>query len=297
MIHLDSGRNRLIGIGITSIAVLCFALLDGTAKYLIRSLPIFEVVWLRFLTQVLISLAVVGPLYGRRLLRTQKPRLQVLRGLMLGTMTGLNFVALWYLQLAETAAIMFLAPILVAGLGWWLLNEAMDRGRLLAIVIGFIGVLIILQPGARGFHPAMLLSLINAILVAFFGLLSRHMARTENPASTQVYSGLIAVLMFTPFAFTQWQWPESAQQWLLLVALGSFAGLGHYCLAASFQYAGASTLAPFQYQQILYMMAYGYLVFGDVPSAAVVLGSLVVIGSGLYLLLRERQVSPASARP
>ncbi len=290
MIHQDTARNRLIGIGITSIAVMCFALLDGLAKYLIRALPIFEVVWLRFLTQVVISLVVVGPLYGRRLMRTRQPGLQVLRGLMLGSMTGLNFFALQYLQLAETAAIMFLAPILIAGLGWWLLNEAMDRGRLLAILVGFLGVIVILQPGARGFHPAMLLSLTNAVLISLFSLVSRRLATTDAPATTQIVSGAIAVLMFTPFAFSQWQWPDSSQQWLMLMALGSSAAIGHYCLAASFQYAPASTLAPFQYQQMIYMILFGYLVFGDLPAPAVVIGSIIVIGSGLYLLLRESRV-------
>jgi drug/metabolite transporter (DMT)-like permease len=288
LLHDDSARNRLVGIGIVSVTFLCFSLLDGGAKWLVRSLPVVEVVWLRFLMQVLLGGALLMPRRGLDLLRSRRPRLQLLRAVLMTVMTALNFWALQYLQLAETSSIMFSTPILVALLAAPLLGEKLDRARWMAIVAGFGGVLIIIRPGMQGFHPAMLVALVNALLYAMFNLMTRRLAAHDSPETTQFLSALGASLALTPFALAAWQAPAGAHEWGVACLMGLFGGVGHYLLALAHRYAPASVLAPFLYQQILYMMAIGYLVFGDLPNAAVVLGAAVVIGSGLYLLSRER---------
>ncbi|MEZ5739485.1 MAG: DMT family transporter [Burkholderiaceae bacterium] len=290
MLHADSARNRLAGIAIISLATLCFSLLDGSAKWLVQTVAIVQVVWLRFLFQVLVSVVVMAPIQGRRMWRTRAWKLQLLRATMLGTMTSLNFMALRHLQLAETASIMFIAPILVALLGWRYLDEQLDLGRWLAIIVGFVGVIVILQPGASGFHPAMLLALGNAVLIAGFGLLSRKLAAIDNPATTQMLSGLGAVVVLAPVALWTWLPMPGWLHWVVLIGASSAAALGHYLLALSFRYAPASTLAPFQYLQLLYMIAIGFVVFGDIPPQQVVVGAAIVIGSGVYLLVRESRV-------
>lgn len=300
MLHADSARNRLLGIAIVCLATFCFSLLDGTAKWLIVSLPVVQIVWLRFLLQTVISMSVMAPIQGRRMWRTRAPRLQALRALLLGTMTGLNFLALRYLQLAETASIMFVAPLLIALTGWLFLNERLDLGRWMAIAAGFFGVLVILQPGASGFHWAMLLSLAVAAMMTVFSLLSRKLAAIDNPATTQLLSGMGAVVLLAPFALWIWQPLPDLKHWLALFGASTAAAVGHYLLAVSFRYAPASTLAPFQYLQILYMTALGYWLFGDVPGEQVVIGAAIVIGSGLYLLARETRVKaavPAATAP
>jgi drug/metabolite transporter (DMT)-like permease len=288
LLHLDSGRNRLTGIAMVSAAVFCFSILDTCAKWLVQSLPLLQVVFLRFLGHTVFTAAVMVPRSRLNLVRTQRPWLQLLRAMMLPSMTAMNFWAMQYLQLAETGAIMFLAPIIVAFLGVRLLGERLDPGRWAAIVAGFVGVVIILQPGTRGFHPAMLVAVLQTIMYACFILLTRYLAAIDRPESTNFLSALGSTIAIAPFALLAWRMPESALEWVLVALTGIAGGLGHYLLAVAHRFAPASTLSPFIYQQILYMSLLGFFVFGDVPRPAVVTGAIIVISSGLYLLVRER---------
>lgn len=289
MLHDDSPSNRLIGIGLMSVTFVFFALLDCGAKWLVQALPVFQVVWLRFLFHALLSTAMLAPKMGTGILRTRRPKLQFVRAMFMPIMTGLNFWALQYLQLAETGAIQFSVPIIIALIAAPLLGERMDKARWAAIGIGFVGVLIIVRPGTEGFHPALLLSIINAVLYALFNLMTRQLAAHDSPETTQFYSSVGATLVITPFALAVWATPASSLQWTILVLIGLSGGLGHYLLALAHRYAPASVLAPFLYQQIIWMVLLGYLVFGDVPDAAVAVGAVIVISSGGYLLWRERK--------
>lgn len=296
LLYLDSGRNRLIGIALVSAAVLCFSILDSCAKWLVQSLPLMQIVFLRFLGHTVFTAAVMVPRSRLNLVRTRRPWLQLLRAMMLPCMTAMNVWALQFLQLAETGAIMFLAPIIVAMLGVRLLGERLDTGRWIAIVVGFAGVLVILQPGSRGFHPAMLVAVLQTVMYAFFILLTRHLAAVDRPESTNFLSALGSTIVIAPFALLVWQAPTSAFEWSVVALTGIAGGLGHYMLAVAHRFAPASTLSPFLYQQILYMSLLGYLVFGDVPRSAVVVGAIIVVASGLYLLLKERRAGRAKHR-
>ena len=220
--------------------------------------------------------------------------LQLLRGLMLASMTGMNFWALQYLQLAETGAMQFSVPILIAVLSAWWLGEKLDARRWAAIAAGFMGVLIIIRPGSQAFHPAILLSAGNAILYALFNLLTRRLASQEHPATMQLASALVSTAVLTPFALWTWQTPSTGWQWLMLALAGLSGGAGHYFAAQAHRFASAAVLGPFLYQQILYMTLGGWLVFDQVPDRAVLLGATVVVASGLYLLWREFQVKSES---
>ncbi len=288
MLETDSARNRLVGIGIISLTFACFALLDAGAKWLVRTLPVLEVAWLRFVSHVLFSAVLLGPRHGRALIRPRRPWWQLVRAAMLATMTGLNFWALQYLQLAETGSIQFSVPILIAVFAAPLLGERLDARRWTAILVGFAGVLVIIRPGTQGFHPALIICLINAVIYALFNLLTRRLAAYDTPEATQFLSALGAALALAPFAFAAWQAPATALEWALACGIGIAGGLGHYFLALAHRYAPASVLGPFLYQQVVYMALLGYLVFGDVPDAAVVVGGAIVVASGLYLLARER---------
>ena len=287
MLHLDSARGRRIGIGLVTLTTICFATLDASAKWLLQSLPVLEVVWLRFFAHTLITSALLGPVYGRDMLRMQRPRLQVLRALMLASMTALNFWALQYLQLAETAAIQFSVPLMIALFSAWFLGEHLDWRRWAAIVAGFAGVLLVIRPGTQAFHPAILLSVLNAILYALFNLLTRRMAASESPAATQLMSAFGASIVLAPFALANWKTPEDALSWGLVAVCGLFGGLGHYWVAKAHRYASAATLSPFLYQQIIYMALWGWLLFGQWPDAFVAAGAAIVVASGLALLWIE----------
>jgi drug/metabolite transporter (DMT)-like permease len=203
LLHLDNAENRRIGIGLVTLTTLCFAVLDASAKWLVLALPVLQVVWLRFVFHVLIASALLAPRYGLELLRVRDWKLQALRAAMMASMTALNFWALQYLQLAETGAIQFSVPLLIALFSAWFLGERLDARRWLAIATGFAGVLLIIRPGSQAFHPAILLSVLNALLYAAFNMLTRRMVATESAATLGpflyqqiVYMTLLGWLVF-----------------------------------------------------------------------------------------------------
>ncbi len=287
MLHLDTAQNRRIGIGLVTLTTLCFATLDACAKWLVQELPVPQVVWLRFVFHVLLASALLAPRYGRELVRVRNWKLQALRAAMMASMTALNFWALQYLQLAETGAIQFSVPLLIALLSAWWLGERLDARRWLAIVAGFAGVLLVIRPGSQAFHPAILLSVMNAILYAAFNMLTRRMVATESAASLQLMSALGAALLLAPWALANWKAPAGWQTWAVLATCGLCGGLGHFMVAQAHRYASAATLGPFLYQQIIYMTLWGWLLFGQVPGLLVVGGAASVVISGLYLLWLE----------
>lgn len=289
MLHADSARNRLVGIGLVSLCFLLFTFLDGIAKWLVtNALPVFMVVWLRFVLHAVLATALLFPVKGKALWKTDHLRWHAARAVMFALMTGMNFWALKYVQLTVTASIFFTTPIIVALISARLLHEKLDAARWAAILAGSAGVLLIVHPWSAEFHPAMLLSIANAVLYAFFNISTRHLAAYDPPETIQYLPAVGAAILLTPFALASWQWPSGALEWTLACVLGLIGGVGHYLFALAHRYAPASVIAPFLYQQILYMAAFGYLVFGDVPGAEIWTGAAVVIASGLYLFARER---------
>ena len=290
-LQLDTSANRRIGIAFFSLATLMFASLDGVAKWLVLSLPVVQVVWVRFFLHTVITGGVLVPQLGLCLFKTKHPKWQIMRCLMLATMTGTNFWALQYLQLAQTGSVQFSVPILIALISVIGFGEKIDTGRWIAIFIGFVGVLVIIRPGTEAFHPAILLCVIGAILYASFNILTRRLARDDHPGATQWTSAFVASVVLAPFALWQWQMPHGWLQWSLLILTGCLGGFGHWAIASAHRYASAAVLGPFLYQQIIYMTLLGWLIFNQVPDHFMVVGTLIVVAAGLYLLWREFQQS------
>ncbi|GAB5510206.1 MAG: DMT family transporter [Hyphomicrobiales bacterium] len=282
------------------IAVASFGFLDAVGKHLSGSLPVMQVVWMRFVTHVLLCLFIfrLWSNYGR--LRTSRPLLQGARGLfMLGT-TIFNFWALQYLQLAETASIMFAGPIVVAALAGPLLGEWAGPRRWAAIGIGFIGVLVVTRPGLSGFGvdglgwPA-LVSVGSMVSFALYSLSTRVLAQTENIEGLVVLTALVPVVALAPFAISVWVWPTDLLSWVLMLIMGILGGGGHWLLIIAHRHATAPTLAPFMYSQIIWMIALGWLVFADIPTIWTLTGASIIIASGLYLLYRETRAKQNSS--
>ena len=187
---------------------------------------------------------------------------------MLVTMTALNFWALQYLQLAETGAIQFSVPLLIALLSAWWLGERLDARRWIAIIAGFIGVLLVIRPGSRrSIRPSCCRGQRDPY--AAFNMLTRRMVATETPASMQLMSALGATVLMAPCALAGWEWPDG---WHLGrdSDLRAGGGIGHFMVAQAHRYGSAAALGPFIYQQIIYMMLWGWLMFGQVPGLLVV---------------------------
>ncbi len=280
----------LAAIALMVIAVGLFGFLDATAKYLAQSLPVLQVVWMRFVMHVVLAVFFLRLWQGFGRFATKRPVLQISRGLFLLGTTVFNFWALLYLQLAETASIMFAGPIVVAALAVPLLGEKVGPRRWAAILVGFIGVLIVTRPGLDGLGWPALISVGAMVSFALYSLATRVLAQTENEEGLVLFTALVPALALAPWAIAVWQWPTDALSWSLMLATGIFGGGGHWLLIKAHQGAGASTLAPFMYTQIVWMVLLGWLVFADIPTAWTILGAGIIIASGLYLLYREEVV-------
>jgi drug/metabolite transporter (DMT)-like permease len=282
-------RERLIGILLVCSAFLCFSGLDATAKWVNHAIPSAQTVWARYMSNVILVTAVLNPVARPGVLRTSRPRLQAIRSLLLFGSTLLNFTALRYLQLAETTAISFATPLLVALLAAPILGERIGPHRMAAILVGFVGVLVVVRPGLGALHPAALLSIAGCFCYAFYAISTRILAQNDRAETTLFYSGIAGILVLTPILPFFWVTPTDPWVWVGMGAMGAFAGFGHYLVILAHGKAPAAILAPFVYTQLLWMVTLGYVVFGDVPDRWTVAGALVVCASGLYLIHRERR--------
>ncbi|MHA1180244.1 MAG: DMT family transporter [Alphaproteobacteria bacterium] len=278
-------------IGLMVLATMCFTALDTTAKYLAdtKDVPVAQITWLRFAGHVVFSAVVLWPLALAPSLRSAKPFVQIVRsGLMIAN-TALNFVALKYLQLDQNITIFFITPLLVAALAGPLLGEWVGWHRLVAIVAGFIGVLVVMHPGIGTFQWAMLFTLGATIGYALYNVATRYLAAFDPPSVTQTYTPLVGVAVMTPFGLAAWQSPEEWSVWVLFATLGFWGGLGHWFLILAHRIAPAGVLAPYIYLGLIWMSAAGFLLFDDIPTLWTLAGGAIVILAGLYLLARERK--------
>jgi drug/metabolite transporter (DMT)-like permease len=230
---------------------------------------------------------ILGPGAIPGLFRTKRLGLQLTRSFLMVACTACNFIAVHYLRLDQTVAIAFLAPLVVAALAGPVLGEYVGWHRSLTVITGFLGIPIVVRPGFAEIHPAFAASLFAMLAYAIFMLVTRKLAGVDPHLVTLFYALLAGVVGGAFFAIPVWVWPASAFECLLLLSLGAFGGFGHYMLIA-YGLAPASSVSPFLYFQLLSMLAFGYIVFGDTPNHWSLIGSAVVIASGLYLVHRER---------
>jgi len=296
--HSDVARQRLMGIALMAGAFFLFSLLDASAKWLNHHIPTIETVWSRYIFSVIFVMIVVNPGTKPGVLKTKRPLLQAVRSLFLFVSTILNFIAVNYLQLSQTISIALATPLLVALLSGPLLGERISRDRLIAIVVGFLGVLVVARPGFGGIHPVAILSVCSVFCTAMYAIMTRHLAAHDSTETTLVYSGLVGALLLTPALPWFWQNPPDILTMMTMMALGVYAALGHFALIKAHRFAPAYILSPFIYSQLIWMVILGYIVFGDIPDGFTLLGGFIVIGSGLYLIARERKrqgMTPAVA--
>lgn len=287
-------ERRLFGIGLVLVAYFLFVCLDGSAKWLgLVGIPALQVMFVRYAVHLGLAAAINLPSKGLDLLRTNSPGLEMLRAGALVGSTLCNFTAVRYLPLTVTGAISFTVPLIVTALSVFILRETVGWRRWTAIAVGLIGVLIIVRPGTEVFHPATLLSLGGAVSYACYAMLTRRLAGVDSAGTQQFYGAALPTLVLAPFAIATWIWPTNALDWTVLVLIGVIGFSGHQFITVAHRFAPASALAPFAYVQILFFTTMSWLVFNQPPDIWLVIGAPIVMGSGLYIWLRER----ALARP
>lgn len=290
--------RRLFAIGIVLSSYVFFTLCDTAAKWLTLSgMPPLQVGFIRYATQLAFVLGMTLPRQGFEVFRTQAPVLQIIRAAMLLGMTAFNFFALVYLPLTVTSAIAFGMPLLITALSVPLLGEQVGWRRWMAILIGFAGLLIIVQPGGDTFHWAVFLALGSISCGALYFILTRKLAGTSSTLTMQLYGGLVGTLVLLPFALGNWVWPQNGWTWIAFFGVGLAAMTGHSISIIAHRFAPASVLAPFAYSQIIWMTLSSWLIFAEPPTIWLFIGGPIVIGSGLYIWLRERALYKRTVSP
>jgi drug/metabolite transporter (DMT)-like permease len=286
-------RQRLIGIALMCLTMICFACLDSTAKYLNHYMETLEVVWARYTGGLLLALILSNPVSRPAIMRTKRPWLQIGRSILLLGSTLLNFFALRWLQLDQTTSILFATPFLVALMSGPILGEWVGWRRWMAICVGFAGVILVTRPGFGGIHPAALLSVASLCCYAFYIISTRVLASSDSNETTLFYSNLLGAVVMSLVVPFVWTTPDQWFHIALMLLMGALGSTGHYLLIIAHRLAPPVVLAPFMYTQLIWVIALGYFVFADLPNQWTVAGAAIVVASGLYLLHRERRVGSA----
>lgn len=272
-------------------AFLCFSVMDTSAKWLVgAAIPALQVAWLRYVGHLVVVLAAYMPRQGVSLLNSKSPTLQCGRALFLLIATSLNFTALQYLPLTLTIAIFFVTPLMVCLLSIPVLGEKVGLKRLLAVLTGFGGVLVIVQPWSERFDPHVFISIAAMLFTSGYFVMSRVIAGIDSNATTQVYVSGLGTILLAPLALHFWVWPDSAQAWSLLMLIGTLGMIGHSMVTRAHQIAEASVLSPTIYSQVIFIAVLSWVVFGEPPDKQTLIGTSIIVGSGLFIWFRERQM-------
>lgn len=283
-------QNALKGFLLAALGLFLFACMDSTTKYLTTHYNVPFVVAMRYLVHFFLMLIILAPRHSTQLIKTQRTGLVVARALVLTIASLCMGLALQRMPLAETTAINYLAPTLVALLAGSMLGEHIGGLGWAAIVTGFIGVLLIARPGGGLDALGILFALGAAAANATYQLLSRLLASSEQAITLLFYTALVGSIIFG--IALPWFWENDVPSRLelaLLLSMGVSGGLGHYLFTLAYRHAPASILAPLTYIQLLWAGLLGWIIFGTIPDSLSLLGMAIVAVSGLIIALKSRR--------
>jgi len=274
------------GAALLVLATALFASMDAIGKGLMQRHDPFQVVWARYAAQAVIVAIIVSPRLGR-VIRTARPGLQVIRSALLFMATLCGFFAFSVMPLADATAIFQTAPLAITALAALILREPVGPRRWAGVMVGFLGALIIVRPGADVFQPAALLPMLGALFFAGYSIATRFLGRDESYWTTFLYTAALGALIasaFVPLVWVTPTWGDAA----LMLAMGAIGSAGQFLLIVAFNTAPASAIAPFTYAGLIFATLWGYLFFGDAPDGWTATGAAVIVGSGVYVWRRER---------
>jgi drug/metabolite transporter (DMT)-like permease len=283
----ERADRPLRGITLLLVSSIFLGTSDATSKYLSTTLPSIEIAWIRFLVFVLIMVPAMVPGSPLFALRTQRPVLQVMRGMALLGSSLLFISGLRFLPIAEASATSFVSPLFVTALSIFFLAEKVGLRRWFATAVGLMGVMIVLRPGTGAFHAAAFFPVVSAFAWACTLIMTRMMSGQERVMVTMTYAsivGFVVLCALVPFVWVTPSWHDI----LFGVLVGVASTAGQWIVVLAFRYADASVLAPFSYIQLLWVTLLGFVVFGEVPDVWTVVGAAVIVASGLYTAHRER---------
>ena len=291
------------GMVLMIVAMLTLPIMDGIAKVLAVNYDVSagQTTFGRFLVQAIIMAGIIIVVHGVRALMPSQLMMNLLRGAIMSLAVMIFFATLRYMPIADALAVFFLEPFILTILSVIILKEKVGWRRRIAVLFGFIGAMFIVQPSYQVFGLVSLMPICTAFLFAVYLILTRQMASKDNPLTMQFASGVggvitlgVVVSLATIFGledFASPNIPEFGIRWGLIFAIGALAAFGHLVVVLAFRLASASTLAPFQYLEIVTGTIIGYWLFGDFPNALKWFGIAIIISSGIYLFVRERSAA------
>ena len=261
-------------------------IMDGFAKYLSADLPVLQITWARYFFTVAFTFPIMFFFFKNQLKWSDKPKLQLIRGLILLTANICFFYSISIISLAKALTLAFVAPLIVTAFSPVFLGEKVGVRRWSAVTIGFIGSLVVIRPGFVEINLASLAALGTGIMYGFYLIITRKLSTSDNPLLTLLLTGVVGAVIISCVMPFVWVKP-TLNQWSMMAAIGVFACIGHLFLILSLKYADASKLAPFSYFEIITNIIIGYYFFSDFPDNWTFLGLFIIVLSGIYISRRE----------
>ena len=285
-----SQKSQLIGILLLVIAMAMFSSKDTLVKLMDGYYSPVVVMWAQMSFASLFFTPIIAVKYGPESLWPKTPSLQIMRATSVVTGIGMFYWSISLIPLAEATAITFVAPLITTSLSPVMLNEKIGLRRWTAVLIGFVGILIVLRPEFNGDRLGYLIAFGAGIMIGVFYTFNRLLAGEAPPLVNQTYSSIIGALLLTPFIFSVWV-PLRSEDMVLILSFCAIAALGQTCLFSSFLHGEASILAPLTLSQIVFATLFGYLFFNEFPDNVSILGIIIVISSAVYIAIRETRSS------
>jgi len=279
---------KAISYNLLAWAILPF--MDTIAKYLSADLSFFQITWARYFFTVVFALSFMFFFSRKNLTWSTQPKLQILRGLTLFFANVLFFYSISIISMAKALILAFIAPLVTTALSPFLLGEKVGFRRWSAVLVGFLGSLIIIRPGFIDFNLASVAALGTGVFYGIYLIITRKLHASDNPLLTLLLTGVVGAVCGSLIVPVVWTNP-SFNQWSLLALMGVFACIGHFFLILSLKYADASKLAPFGYFEIITNVILGYYFFMDFPDIWTWVGFSIIVSSGLYIFIRERNTN------
>ncbi len=291
------GGKSLIGIAWFQVAILCFAVMDSTIKYLTADFGTWQIMFFRGFFSLIPIAVLTARSGGLATLRSRRLPSHVARALVGVAAAFCFFYAYAIMPLADAYAIGFAGPLFMTALSVPVLKEKVGWRRWLAVLVGFTGVIVMLRPGQGMLTLTALVPLAAAAFYALTMLYVRVLARTESNAAITFYFVITMSAVAAIAMIPEWRTPQG-WQWLLLVMVGVIGGVAQIAFTQAFRLTSPSLLAPFEYTAMIWAVLFGYILFGDIPDKAIWIGGAIVVAAGLYIIHREtvlhRQVTSNS---
>ena len=261
-------------------------IMDGFAKYLSADLPVLQITWARYFFTVAFILPIMFFFYRNQLKWTDKPKLQFIRGLILLTANICFFYAISVISLAKALTLAFIAPLIVTAFSPIFLGEKVGFRRWSAVIVGFIGSLVVIRPGFVEINLASVAALGTGVMYGFYLIITRKLSTSDNPLLTLLLTGAVGAIIISTVMPFVWVKP-TFNQWSMMAAIGVFACVGHLFLILSLKYADASKLAPLGYTEIITNILLSYYIFNELPDNWTYFGLSIIVLCGLYISRRE----------